>query len=224
MITGFLLGLMGSLHCAGMCGPLLLLSPVVGNSRQSIIFSRLVYHLGRLGTYMLIGLLFGLLGESIIFAGLQRWLSIIAGVIMLGAMCAAILFKTQLAHTPVTIKALFRRFLHKRTFAAIFVLGAANGLLPCGLVYMAATASIASGSILSAIFYMASFGLGTVPALLTISFAARRFAIPKFPALSKVAPIGVACVAFLLIWRGNPGSILETGSSKAPCPACKSSD
>ena len=220
MITAFILGFMGSLHCAGMCGPLVLLTPVMGSSRQSILASRLLYHLGRLTTYMTIGLLFGLVGESIIFAGLQRWLSIIAGVLMLVAMLAVALFKSQTTRAPFAIKSIFGRFLHKRTVAAIFALGATNGLLPCGLVYMAATASIASGSVANSILYMALFGLGTLPMLLGISFAAARWTRSKFPALQKLAPIAVACIALLLIWRGNPISILRNDPAKASCPAC----
>src|SRR3954469_14309814 len=83
VITAFLLGLMGSLHCAGMCGPLVLMTPVVGHSRASRVASRVLYHLGRITTYALIGLLFGMIGKSIVFAGLQRWLSLVVGMLML---------------------------------------------------------------------------------------------------------------------------------------------
>src|SRR5215212_5062528 len=158
MITAFLLGLMGSLHCAGMCGPLILMTPVVGNTRSSFFASRALYHLGRITTYAAIGLLFGLVGKSIILAGFQRWLSFIVGVLMLLILLLAIPLKAQLTRIPLAIKNLFGKFLRQRTYTSIFALGATNGLLPCGLVYMAATASTAAGSISSSILYMLLFG------------------------------------------------------------------
>jgi len=220
MITGFFLGLMGSLHCAGMCGPLVLFTPVVGNSHSSIIASRLVYHSGRLTAYAVIGVLFGMIGESIALAGLQRWLSLIAGILMLAAICMTFFFKTQLTRAPIAIKSLFARFLHRRTFPAIFSLGATNGLLPCGLVYMAATASIATGGALNSIFYMLLFGLGTLPMLLAVSFGGSRLQFLKIPTLQKLAPLAIVAVAVLLIVRAQPGSLIREGGGKVACPGC----
>ena len=83
--TAFLLGLAGSLHCAGMCGPLAMAVPVLGSSRGAIVTSRIVYNLGRITTYVLIGLLFGIVGQTIALAGFQRWISLFAGgLILLG--------------------------------------------------------------------------------------------------------------------------------------------
>src|SRR5437868_5245017 len=83
LAAAFLLGFVGSLHCAVMCGPLLLAIPTPGKNKTSFLFGRLVYHSGRLATYAAIGLVSGLLGRAIELAGLQRWLSIIAGTIIL---------------------------------------------------------------------------------------------------------------------------------------------
>src|SRR3954464_12082881 len=81
--TAFVLGLIGSLHCAGMCGPLALALPIVGNTRLSFTTSRLLYNAGRLLTYCIIGALLGIVGRSLSIAGLQRWLSLGAGVLIL---------------------------------------------------------------------------------------------------------------------------------------------
>ena len=218
MITALLLGLAGSLHCAGMCGPLMLMTPTVGNTRSSFIASRLIYHTGRLTTYSLVGLCFGLVGQSLVFAGLQRWLSMTAGVLMLVALFAALPVKARLTRIPIFVRSLFSKFLQKRSFLSLFALGATNGLLPCGLVYMAATASTAVGSVSASVLYMLLFGLGTLPVLLSITFAGKHLNLSREPALQKLAPIAVGLVAILLILRGQPFASHPTG--KNACPAC----
>lgn len=220
MITAFILGLTGSLHCVGMCGPLLLMTPVAGNTPAAIAASRLIYQGGRIATYAVIGIIFGLIGESLIFAGFQRWLSIIVGMLMIAVLLIAIPLKAKLTRIPVSVKTLFARFLRKRTYSSIFALGATNGLLPCGLVYMAATASIATGDATKAALYMVVFGLGTLPMLLTIAAAGSRFNLARMPALQKLTPIAILSVALLLIIRADPVSLLRGNHRPALCPAC----
>src|SRR3954466_9482086 len=88
--TAFLLGLAGSLHCAGMCGPLLCALPVVGQGRASFYAGRFLYNLGRIGMYGLLGLVFGALGKTLSIAGLQRWLSLAAGcAVLIGLLASA---------------------------------------------------------------------------------------------------------------------------------------
>jgi uncharacterized protein len=222
LLTALILGLAGSLHCAGMCGPLVLLTPVVGSTRASMVASRLLYHGGRIAIYAALGLVFGAVGESVAFAGFQRWLSILVGVLMLVAVLAAGALKAQLWRMPLKLKSLFGTFLRKPTFSAVFALGAINGLLPCGLVYMAAAASIASGSALAAIQYMAAFGVGTLPVMLFISLAGKRLTFAPRPWLQKLAPISAAAVAILLIVRGQPLTLLTSSSPPVSCPACAS--
>src|ERR1041385_2077549 len=85
MITGFdywtalVLGLVGSLHCAGMCGPLALALPQAGGNALAFGFGRVTYNLGRVSAYCILGLLFGLVGRSLFLAGVQRWVSIALG-------------------------------------------------------------------------------------------------------------------------------------------------
>jgi sulfite exporter TauE/SafE len=204
-----------------MCGPLVLLTPVAGPSPQAHIASRLLYHAGRLSAYACIGILFGLIGESLVFVGLQRWLSIAVGMALIIALLFSAQHKSRLNLAPRFIKKVFGAFLHKRTYPSIFALGGANGLLPCGLVYMAATASIASGSASDSAVHMLAFGLGTLPMLLAISFAGARINFLKIPALQKLAPIAVASIAILLIVRADPISLLKQPSEKFACPACE---
>jgi uncharacterized protein len=219
VITAFLLGFMGSLHCAGMCGPLILMIPVVGSSRASHVMSRGFYHAGRISVYGAVGLLFGLIGESIALAGFQRWLSIITGTLMLAALLSVIPIKAKLWRMPLFLKKRFASSLQRRTFSSIFALGAINGLLPCGLVYMAATASVAAGGAIESILYMILFGAGTLPMLIGISFIGNRSGFLRVPTLQKLVPIAVAAVAIALILRGDPIS-LWAGGSKNQCPVC----
>jgi sulfite exporter TauE/SafE len=211
---------MGSLHCAGMCGPLVLMTPVVGSTRQSFLASRLLYHAGRILIYMVIGVVFGLIGESIVFAGFQRWLSIAVGVSMILALFFGRFLKAKLWRIPALAKSLIGGSLRKNSYQSVFALGAANGLLPCGLVYMAATASAATGSARHAAFAMFLFGLGNVPMLLAISMAGKRFNFSARPWLQKLAPVAVAAVALLLILRSDPISLLQGAAGPAHCPAC----
>lgn len=211
---------MGSLHCAGMCGPLVLMTPVIGPSRPQFILSKLTYHAGRLTTYATIGAIFGLIGESLVFAGLQCWISLIVGTLMLLALFMAIPLKSRFTRVPLFIKSLFGQFLRKRTLASIFSLGATNGLLPCGLVYMAATASIATGNLIASVGYMLLFGLGTLPMLLAISCAGQGLALFKRQALQKLVPVSVAIIGLMLIIRSQPISLITQPSVQTKCAAC----
>src|SRR6266542_436098 len=94
--TGFLLGLVGSLHCAGMCGPLILVLPATGNSRTSFLCGRVAYQVGRVLTYGLLGAGFGLVGESLAFAGFQRWVSLGAGIAILCSLFVSSRFTLQM--------------------------------------------------------------------------------------------------------------------------------
>ncbi|HEX7859339.1 MAG TPA: sulfite exporter TauE/SafE family protein [Verrucomicrobiae bacterium] len=220
------MGLVGSLHCAAMCGPLALAVPVLGTTKSEIFASRLIYNLGRTLTYGALGLVFGAIGKSLLLAGFQQWLSIAAGV----AMLCFLIFDQKRAFaaggkTSAWIKAVFRIFLQRRSFGAILALGAANGLLPCGLVYMAGTASAATGDVVHSALYMIFFGLGTVPMMLGMTFFSGplRAFLQRFR-LKPLVPLAVTLVALTLILRGLALDIpyISPASSNGAitCPAC----
>ena len=161
--TALLLGLVGSLHCAGMCGPLALALPTTGNARATFVLGRVAYNVGRILTYCLLGAAFGLIGQTLAFAGFQRWVSIAAGLaILLGLL----VFSRSTVSLPVArgvtwIKSGLGALLRRRSLASVFSLGVLNGLLPCGLVYAACAGAVATGDLLSGVEYMAAFGFGT---------------------------------------------------------------
>ena len=202
--TAFILGLVGSLHCAGMCGPLALALPVTGNSGVSFATGRLAYNLGRVITYCLLGVVFGLVGKTLLLAGVQRWVSIALGVALLGGLFAS--RKLSLIK-PVTalvgfLKIKMSRLLRRRSFLALAILGLLNGLLPCGLVYVAGAGATMSASILDGVFYMAAFGFGTIPMMLAISLSGKLVPFSLRLKLQKAIPFSVFILATLLILRG----------------------
>jgi len=202
--TAFLLGLVGSLHCAGMCGPLALALPAAGRTAPGYLLGRVAYNVGRIMTYCLLGIIFGLAGWTFLLAGVQRWVSIALGVALLLGLFAS--RKLALAR-PVTsavnhLKSGMSALLHRRSFTALAVLGLLNGLLPCGLVYVACAGAAATGGIAAGGSYMAAFGLGTVPMMLAISLSGKLVPVSLRLKLVKTIPVCVFLLAALLILRG----------------------
>jgi len=202
--TAFTLGLVGSLHCAGMCGPLALALPPAGNTAISYLGGRVAYNIGRIVTYCVLGLVVGLIGKSFLLAGLQRWVSIALGVLLILGLVAS---RKLALWKPVTLfvnqlKAGMGSLLRQRSFFALTLLGLLNGLLPCGLVYVAAAGATVAGGVLEGAQYMAAFGVGTVPMMLAISLSGKLVPISLRLKLRKVIPVSVFLLATLLILRG----------------------
>jgi sulfite exporter TauE/SafE len=207
-----------------MCGPLALLVPVTGPTTSQRITSRLTYNLGRLFTYAILGALFGTFGKTLALIGLQRWLSIIAGTIILIALAFSIFDfrfrKFSIFYFPFSIKAKFSNLLRKRTLISIASLGALNGLLPCGLVYIAATAAAATANPINGAVYMLIFGAGTIPMLLAIAFGGTSLNLNPIK-VRRLIPTVAAVAGVLLIVRGLAlGIPYLSPSITGHCPAC----
>lgn len=202
--TALALGLVGSLHCAGMCGPLALALPHGGNRAVAFLAGRLFYNLGRMTTYCALGLVFGLLGKTLLLAGVQRWLSIGLGVVLLIGLFAS---RKLALWRPVNglverLKSQMAALLRRRSFDALLVLGLLNGLLPCGLVYVACVGATATGDLFNGALYMIAFGIGTVPMMLAISLSGKLVPFSLRLKLLKAVPVAVFLLASLLILRG----------------------
>lgn len=197
------LGLAGSLHCLGMCGPLVL--AVHHSSTGHGKYDRIIYHLSRIAVYTILGVGTGILGKTLITFGFQRWLAIISGVLMLLFLLWPI-GKSKLGRFALTgfsgIKSKFQQALGTGGIKKQIVLGALNGLLPCGLVYVALAASISAGSIAGSGLFMALFGLGTSPALFLVSkilsYITSRFRFASY----RVVQLSLVCISMLVILRG----------------------
>ena len=217
------LGLVGSLHCAAMCGPLMLALPVPTAGAAGFLAGRTIYQLGRVSTYCLLGILAGWAGQTVLLAGAQRWLSISLGIaILLGLLFSR---KVALAAPVIQLVGYLKRAmsaqLRQRSFRSLALLGALNGLLPCGLVYVALAGAVARGTPAGAVAYMALFGLGTTPTMLAIGLSAKMFPASWRLRFRSAIPAGLCLVAGLLILRGmGLGIPYVSPTLVAGLPAC----
>jgi sulfite exporter TauE/SafE len=202
--TAFLLGLVGSLHCVGMCGPLALALPVNNPIFAQFLGGRLLYNLGRITTYAALGGLFGLLGKSFIVMGVQRWVSLSVGIVILVSLILSPRFRSgvQPAKFINLIKSPFLKLMRHRGLGALFGIGLLNGLLPCGLVYAACAAAMTSDTLLHGAEYMIAFGLGTIPMMLAITLMGQRLQFILRFKLQRLIPISLAIIGALLVLRG----------------------
>ena len=150
--TALLLGLAGSFHCIGMCGPIAFVLPVSRTSKTTAFFQTFLYHFGRLLSYSIIGVLFGLLGKGLYLAGFQQRLSIVMGVLLIVVIIFPKIINQKLNFSKpiykivVQVKSKLGLFLSKKSTKALFFIGFFNGFLPCGLVYMAVIGAVSTGN------------------------------------------------------------------------------
>ncbi len=201
---GLLLGLLGSLHCVGMCGPLAMALPDPGISTARFVLGRLLYNLGRAVTYALMGLIFGLIGYGLYFVGIQQIVSITIGALILLSAIPALAVITSRWQQPIAtrLKRILSPLFQKTAASGFFLIGLLNGLLPCGFVYMGIAGAILAGSALHGALFMFLFGLGTFPLMMVMSVS-KRFLTPKFRFhITRIMPYVAFVVGTLLILRG----------------------
>jgi len=193
LYIAFTLGLMGSLHCLGMCGPLAIaFSGGYSNNKLRVISRSLQYNIGRAITYAVMGLLFGLIGSFVFFAQAQQ----------------AINIDSYLGRSSAINK--WKNFVHKLISPMIkevqsyppFILGMVNGLLPCGLVYLALAGALTTGNIYSGGLFMFFFGLGTIPMLFGLVLGNQMISGSKRKTLTKVIPYVSLAFGVFLCYRG----------------------
>ena len=188
--TAFTIGLAGSLHCIGMCGPIALALPYQGRNRWAAAAKVLLYNLGRIFTYSFLGLLIGLMGKGLYLAGLQTFVSFGLGA----ALLLIALFSINVETRPLKIP-------HTQCPSALLLIGMLNGLLPCGLVYLAVAGAMATGSVAEGMTYMALFCLGTIPLILTTAMAGQFIDLRLRNRLRKLVPLFLIAFAILFIAR-----------------------
>jgi sulfite exporter TauE/SafE len=201
--TAFLLGFVGSAHCAGMCGPLALAMPNGGGS-GAFLAARLLYNSGRIMTYALMGAFFGSLGFGFALAGLQRWVSLTLGAAILIGLMVSPRFANTIPMTRAVswLKAALGTLLQRRALSSFFGFGLLNGLLPCGLVYVACAGATAGGNVVSGVQYMVAFGLGTLPMMLAISLLGTKLQFVLRFKVQRLIPVSLAIIGLLLLLRG----------------------
>lgn len=203
--SAIIMALAGSLHCAGMCGPLVLALPIQSN-RFSLIFGRILYNIGRVFTYTILGFLIGLAGSKFILFGYQQTISIILGLMLILFAVLPEKYKKKFLSISFINKYISRitKNLGNRIRGGklynMFIIGVLNGLLPCGFVYVALTAAAAMGSSFNSAIVMMGFGIGTIPIMFLTSFASKIF---KFNILfRRVVPVLTVILALVIILRG----------------------
>ncbi len=220
------LGLLGSFHCIGMCGPIALALPV--HRYQAVVkyLGIALYNLGRMFTYAFLGLLFGLLGQSFFIGGFQQTVSTTIGALLLLSVLlpkATFLHagRFQFLYTFVhQVQQKLGALFHKKGLHILFLTGLLNGLLPCGLVYLGIAGAVASGNYLKGAEFMFFFGLGTAPAMFAVSFIGQFVSVGFRNTIRRAMPVMVSLMAILLIVRGlnlgipylSPGFEKESGS------------
>ncbi len=172
--TLFIFGLTGSLHCVGMCSPLMSMAcfrPVFGDMFKI----QSLYHLGRILTYSILGAVIGFIGSLSFALGFQIYASIVFAVLLM----IYSLFKIFNLNLPFVQSSTFgfskfyNVLLKKNNSYTTFALGMLNGILPCGLVYGAMAMAFLNHGILEGMFSMVFFGLGTLPILLLVTFGVK---------------------------------------------------
>jgi uncharacterized protein len=208
LLAGGVIGLLGSLHCLGMCGPLALALPGGQAKGLEYFVGRLFYNVGRVVMYTLLGAVIGVVGGMFRISGLQQWLSIAVGILMLVGVLFPARLTVLLGRIPgfaamegAVRRALTTLFSH-RSLGALLLIGFLNGFLPCGLVYVALGAASTTGGPAGAAVFMAGFGFGTIPAMLSVSLFGGRIGGPLRAKFSRAVPVVIAMVAVLLILRG----------------------
>jgi len=202
LIAAISLGLLGSFHCIGMCGPIALALPVHNKPplvKYTLIF---LYNLGRIITYSVLGVLAGIVGKSFIFAGLQQVLSVSVGIALL--VYVFIPFRNGVSGYPffLWIRTSFERVFSMGSRSSLFLVGLLNGLLPCGLVYVGLAGAVATGDLLKGALFMAGFGLGTFPMMILVPVSGGLITMPVRKKIRKAIPVVIAVMAVFLILRG----------------------
>ncbi len=208
LIAAISLGLLGSFHCIGMCGPIALALPVHHYSPAKKYFGIIIYNIGRAITYGVLGLVFGLLGQSFYLGGFQQSLSIALGILILLIVVfsytrANSILKFNFLNAPInSLKNNLGKLFNKKGIRFLFLIGLLNGLLPCGFVYIAIAGATATGNYVDGAMFMFVFGLGTIPVMLSISIFGQYISLRYRNAIHRSVPVLVSIMAVLLIVRG----------------------
>lgn len=201
------LGFASGFHCLGMCGPIALSLGLSKSKQVNFQIQNLTYQLGRIITYSFLGALVGIIGEGFHLAGFQKYLSIFAGLLLI-AMALFSFGGDFASKIPSINKALLKvkinlsKLLQKTDYSSRFLTGVLNGFLPCGMVYMALTASLAAGGVWQSASFMLFFGLGTFPFMFAAVLFGNILNATVRNKILKIVPIFMLLLGALFILRG----------------------
>jgi sulfite exporter TauE/SafE len=201
----FFIGLFGSVHCIGMCGPLAFAIPVGENKWLLVVSDKILYNGGRIVTYTILGLLIGVIGKQLWIYGLQQGVSLLSGLLIIMAGLTR-LFKIRFAGNKLIaavmspVNKLLRYALQHHS--GHFIIGVINGLLPCGFVYLALAGAINTQTPVTAAVYMFWFGTGTFPLMLLATVSSGFIGPVVRRRINRAIPYVMVCLGFWFILRG----------------------
>jgi sulfite exporter TauE/SafE len=207
-ITAITIGIMGSLHCVGMCGPIAMAVPLNNKSEAYRWLGSFNYLFGKAITYSFLGLFSGAFARMLELTGFQRYISLITGLLILLFFILPKINKISLGFEKVNfkwvsiLKKQFSKFLHSKNLISAFLIGLINGILPCGLVYIALAGAVGAGGWWQSMLYMFLFGLGTMPLLFALMIFKSKISISMKGLFQKAIPTFTLTLAVLLIIRG----------------------
>ncbi len=208
VISALGLGFASGFHCIGMCGPIALSLGLSRKQAANFYLQNLTYQFGRIFTYSLLGAILGIVGAGFEMSGFQNILTIIAGILLIVMAVFSFGGKDFASKIPFLSKFLYSvkmnlgKFLQKSDYRSRFLTGIMNGFLPCGMVYMALTASLAAGGIWQSSVFMMLFGLGTLPFMFGIVLAGNLVTQAFRAKVLKIIPILMILLGGLFILRG----------------------
>lgn len=206
--TALFFGLISSLHCIGMCGPIAMMLPVDHQNPTKKVVQILTYQLGRIMAYGMLGFFFGLLGRGLFLAGFQQRLSIVVGIIMISIaivperIVAQYNFSKPIYRVISKIKTNLGAQFKRKSPDALFIIGLLNGLLPCGMVYAALFGAIAMQNTMQSVSYMLLYGLGTIPMMSAVVYASGFITQPFRTKIQRIIPLVTVIIGTLFILRG----------------------
>lgn len=208
LYSALIFGLISSLHCIGMCGPIALMLPVDRTNSAKRVLQIMTYQLGRISAYASLGFLFGIVGRGFFIAGWQQQLSILVGVLMIiialvpERHLASYNFSKPIFKIISKVKQQLGQQFKNKSFKSLYLIGLFNGYLPCGMVYAALFGAIAMHSISLSILYMILFGMGTIPLMVVVIHVAQFSKFQFKSQIQKMIPILIVCIGILFILRG----------------------
>lgn len=207
LFTGLILGLASNVHCLGMCGPIAMILPLNRTNNWTILSGTLQYNLARSLTYGLLGLLIGMVGMTIQLFGILQWLSIFAGVALV-----VFAWRKQLngwfprLSNPFGIQkgiqSLMGKAVRSKSWWRLMAFGAINGLLPCGMVYVALLNALLAEHASTSAFAMVAFGVGTLPMMIFVPFMSNKLGAATRQRLNRSIPYILTVVGLLIAVRG----------------------
>jgi sulfite exporter TauE/SafE len=205
--TAFIMGMAGSLHCVGMCGPLALALPINHSDNLSRFTGGALYNAGRIVSYSVLGFIFGSIGKLLVASHWQSRLSLVLGIVILIYLLIPKRYfhftKPTVFNKPfIALRIQLGKLFQSRNLSSLFFIGILNGLLPCGLVYLALTSSVISESSINGALFMSFFGLGTFPAMMATILLGNYLNQQVRLRISKALPVFLFLMAVLLVLRG----------------------